>query len=96
MSQPNNKKMPLFPEMWESAKNYGADIDSLAEDVYNILAKNKIPPEIIQTVLNILAQSKGYQEYLNDNKPDKSDLNTLAEKLKNHKHVNGEVVIPLE
>ena len=81
--------------MWDMAKNYGADINTLAEEIYNELKAQNVREPVVEIVLRILAQVIGYQSFLTEGKADKSDLNALEMTLKNHKHLDGKVVIPL-
>ena len=88
--------MKEFPEMWNEARTLGAEIEKVAEDTYNLLRAKGTDAEIIQAVLNVVAEIEGWINYLNENKTEKSDLNKLSDTLAKHAHLEGKVVIPLE
>jgi len=95
MSQPNNKKMLPFPEMWEAAKQCGQELDGLAETFYE-QNKTKLTEEEMFNYLSILAKIYCMLQYLDENKISTDDKKEIEKNLKNHKHVNREVVFPLE
>jgi len=81
--------------MWEGAKSLGADLDGLAEDVYNRCVTNNVDEETTQLILNVLAEVRNYLEFLKDEKVDRETLNKVKIDFKNHRHADGQVVLPM-
>lgn len=87
--------MKEFKEMWKAAQGLGVDIEGLAETFYTTM-KNHFMEDEIQVFLNILREINGYQKYLTEEKAENSDITKVMNKLKHHKHSEGQVVLPME
>jgi len=91
--------MKTFEQMWKEAKEIGDDTKALAENFYNTF-KDKISETEMQCVIEVLSEIDGMQNYLLNEKVEKAELNqvkmTLSKNLKEHAHLDGKVVTPLE
>lgn len=84
-----------FPEIWEAAIQRGEDIEGNAEEVYNECVKANIPQSVIQALMNMFAEVQGHVNWLIDNKVDQEQLNKANILFRRHKHVDGEIFVPL-
>jgi len=82
--------------MWESAQSLSADVEGVAELLYDTYVTNKVPEDQIQALLNVIVEIKGYLSYIEENFAEKSEVNVVKIDLKKHIHFKGKVITPKE
>jgi hypothetical protein len=87
--------MRTFKEMWEFAQNYGACIEDIAKELYTCLINEGQTEDTIQMFMNLLCELKGLDDYLSENKLDADKLPWILRHIRDHKHVDGQVVLPM-
>jgi len=88
--------MRTFEEMWAIAKDYGASLEDLARELYDRFKTEQMKEETLQTLINFVYELKALDDYFTENKLDVDRLPSIFRRIRDHKHVDGQVVLPME
>ena len=85
--------MKSFKQMWDLAKNLGTDTEERIKILYDEMVLAKIPEPVIESFIELFYEINALQKYVDENKADINDLETLEKRVGRHKHLlNGDCV----